>query len=166
MLGLRSRITGPPKTHLSVVYNTPFGTGKNALAQMASKIQDVIIIGGGPAGLSTALGLARQLYSAVIFDSGTYRNERASHMHNVLTWDHRSPEDYRAVARRELLTRYETIHIENVAVNEVRRTETGNFEASDAAGKVWQARKLVLATGVKDIPPEIEGYPECWGRSM
>ncbi|KAH8723042.1 thioredoxin reductase glit [Phaeosphaeriaceae sp. PMI808] len=133
---------------------------------MASKIQDVIIIGGGPGGLSTALGLARQLYSAVVFDSSVYRNERASHMHNVLTWDHRSPEEYRAAARSDLLTRYNTIRIENVAVNEVRRTDTGIFEAKDANGKVWQGRKLVLATGVRDIAPEIDGYADCWGLGI
>jgi thioredoxin reductase len=133
---------------------------------MASKIHDVIIIGGGPAGLSTALGLARQLYSAVVFDSGVYRNERTTHMHNVLTWDHRSPEEYRAVAHKELLTRYDTIRIENVAIKEVRKIETGLFEAKDSRGEVWQGRKLVLATGVRDIAPEIEGYADCWGRGM
>jgi thioredoxin reductase len=133
---------------------------------MASKIHDVIIIGGGPAGLSTALGLARQLYSAVVFDSGVYRNERTTHMHNVLTWDHRSPEEYRAVAHKELLTRYDTIRIENVAIKEVRKIETGLFEAKDSRSEVWQGRKLVLATGVRDIAPEIEGYADCWGRGM
>jgi thioredoxin reductase len=133
---------------------------------MASKIHDVLIIGGGPAGLSTALGLARQLYSAVIFDSGVYRNDRAKYMHNVPTWDHRLPEEYREAGRRDLLTRYNTIRIENVTIEEVRRTEAGLFEATDAAGHVWEGRKLVLATGVRDIAPEIEGYADCWGRGM
>ena len=60
---------------------------------MTPILHDVLIIGGGPAGLSAATGLARQLYTAVVFDSGVYRNARAKHMHNVPTWDHRDPAD-------------------------------------------------------------------------
>ena len=87
-------------------------------------------------------------------------------MHTVLTWDHRSPEEYRDAAHKDLLTRYNTIRIEKVAIDEVRKTEAGLFEAKDATGQVWQGRKLVLATGVRDIVPEIEGYAECWARGM
>jgi thioredoxin reductase len=60
---------------------------------MAALLRDVLIIGGGPAGLAVATGLARQLYTAVVFDSGVYRNARTQHMHNVPTWDHRNPAD-------------------------------------------------------------------------
>ncbi|KAI1912879.1 hypothetical protein LOZ53_003094 [Ophidiomyces ophidiicola] len=130
------------------------------------KLLDVLIIGGGPAGLSTALGLARQLHSAVIFDSGVYRNDLASHMHNVVTWDDRAPADFRAAGRKELLERYRTIQVENVRVDEVRKDTNGYFEAKDASGQIWWGRKLVLAVGVRDISPDIHGYADCWGKGI
>lgn len=57
----------------------------------ASAVVDTLLIGGGPAGLSAALALARQLHSAVVFDSGVYRNALSKHMHTVATWDHKDP---------------------------------------------------------------------------
>ena len=134
---------------------------------MAMKsILDVLIIGGGPAGLSVATGLARQLYTAVVFDSGMYRNERANHMHNVLTWDHQDPADFRKKGRMDILKRYTTIDFQDTEVISVTKTAQGHFELADAQGKTWTGRKLVLATGVRDVFPDIEGYGECWARGM
>ena len=127
---------------------------------------DVLIIGGGPAGLSTAIGLARQLYTAVVFDSGKYRNGVVQHMHNVLTWDHANPADFRKKAREDILKRYTTIKFEDIEIKSVARTPKGQFEAIDANGKVWAGRKLVLATGVTDIMPDIKGYSQCWAKGM
>lgn len=127
---------------------------------------DVLIIGGGPAGLSVATGLARQLYTAVVFDSGVYRNDRVNHMHNVLTWDHCEPAEFRKKARDDLLARYQTIQFENTKIESVQKTAEGYFQAIDTSGKAWEGRKLVLATGVRDLIPEIEGYDDCWGRGM
>ncbi|KAJ5190078.1 hypothetical protein N7491_007880 [Penicillium cf. griseofulvum] len=131
-----------------------------------AKLHDVLIVGGGPAGLSTALGLARQLHSAVIFDSQIYRNDVSDSMHNVLTWDHRPPSELRAVARRELLTRYDTVQIQNTEIKEVRRTTQGTFEALDGTGEMWEGKILVLATGVRDVPPDITGYASAWGKGI
>ncbi|KAL4779861.1 hypothetical protein BJX76DRAFT_351470 [Aspergillus varians] len=142
---------------------------------------DALIIGAGPAGLSTATGLARQLHTAVVFDSGVYRNARAEHMHNVLGWDHVNPARLREKGRTDLLARYETVKFRDVPVETVRRvsmgasntnTSGGNdggksvFEAVDAAGKTWYGRKVVLATGVRDLPLGIDGFEECWGRGI
>ncbi|KAH8723132.1 hypothetical protein GQ44DRAFT_774411 [Phaeosphaeriaceae sp. PMI808] len=127
---------------------------------------DVLIIGGGPAGLSVATGLARQLYTAVVFDSGVYRNARTKHMHNVPTWDHRDPADFRAKSRSDILARYETIQFEETKIELVRRTEAGRFEATDAEGTTWTGRKLVLASGMTDIYPDIPGYDDVWGRGV
>lgn len=127
---------------------------------------DVLIIGGGPAGLSVATGLARQLYTAVVFDSGVYRNSLTKHMHNVATWDHRDPAEFRATARDDILRRYSTIQFENTTIQSVRKTPEGQFEATDAQGQVWTGRKLMLATGVRDVYPDIDGYADCWAKGM
>jgi thioredoxin reductase len=104
---------------------------------------DVLIVGGGPAGLAVATGPARQLYTAVVFDSGVYRNARTKHMHNVPTWDHRDPAEFRAKARSDLLARYDTIRFEETKIESIRRTEAGRFEATDANGKSGQERSLL-----------------------
>ena len=131
----------------------------------APQILDALIIGGGPAGLTAALTLARQVHTAVVFDSGSYRNEGSKHMHTVLTWDHKDSKDFRAAARKNILDGYQTIQFEDVEVKTVRKNDTaegGLIEATDANGKTWQGRKLILATGVVDVYPDIEGYAECW----
>lgn len=127
---------------------------------------DVLIIGGGPAGLSVATGLARQLYTAVVFDSGVYRNALTKHMHNFPTWDHRDPADFRAKARSDLLARYSTVSFEETQIKSVRKTPNGSFKATDSQGRVWTGRKLVLASGVKDIYPDIDGYENVWTKGV
>jgi thioredoxin reductase len=128
---------------------------------------DVLIIGAGPAGLSTATGLARQLHTAVVFDSGVYRNAKTQHMHNVLGWDHRNPAELRAAGRADLTTRYSTIQFQNSTIEAIRQVETNQlFEARDNEGHSWYGRKVVLATGVRDIPLDIEGYSECWANGI
>ncbi|KAB8238036.1 thioredoxin reductase gliT [Aspergillus alliaceus] len=129
-------------------------------------LYDVLVIGGGPAGLSVVTGLARQLYRAVVFDSGVYRNSPTSHMHNVATWDHSPPADFRKAARERVLGRYDTIEFENTEIKKVQKTDEGYFKAFDARDRAWTGRKLVLATGVRDIFPDIEGYGECWGTGI
>lgn len=128
---------------------------------------DVLIIGAGPSGLSVATGLARQLHTAVVFDSGVYRNAKTQHMHNVLGWDHRDPAELRAAGRADLSNRYSTIQFQDTSVERIWRLESGKlFRARDAAGKDWYGRKVVLATGVRDIPLDIEGYTDCWANGM
>ena len=136
------------------------------MAATASPYLDVLIIGGGPAGLAVATGLARQLYTALVFDSGVYRNDATKHMHNFPGWDHRDPADFRKTAREDILRRYSTIQFRNTSVNSVAKTSNGLFRVTDAQGKEWLGRKLALAMGVRDVYPDIDGYGDCWGRGM
>ncbi|CAG8962003.1 hypothetical protein HYFRA_00014111 [Hymenoscyphus fraxineus] len=121
---------------------------------------DIVIVGGGPAGLSAASSIVRQAHSTLLIDSGEYRNENCP-MHTVPTWDHRQPSDFRAAARKDF-ERYGSVTIENTRATAVKKLDDGLFEITGAAGQVWQGRKLVLATGVKDVFPNIDGYAECW----
>ena len=131
---------------------------------MASPV-DILIIGGGFAGLSAASSIVRQAHSIAILDSGKYRNEASQHMHTMPTWDHRNPEGFRAGAKKEF-ERYGCVEIANVAVRSIKKTDQGLFEATAEIGQVWTGRKLILATGVEDIYPDIEGYAECWVSGM
>lgn len=127
---------------------------------------DALIIGAGPAGLSTALGLARQTYSAIVFNSNQYRNAFSEHMHNVVTWDHKPPSDFRAAARDNIESRYNTIHFKNAKIVSAAKKDDGTFEAVDDQQNKYQGRKLVLATGVSDILPDIKGFSELWGKRI
>ncbi|KAF2815487.1 FAD/NAD(P)-binding domain-containing protein [Mytilinidion resinicola] len=127
---------------------------------------DVLIIGGGPAGLSAALTLARQAHTVKILDSGVYRNQDADYMHMLPGFDHVDPVKFRGTAVENILSRYDSVSLHSVTIATVKKTEEGHFEATDSDGKIWTGRKLILATGVEDIYPDIEGYADCWGTGI
>ncbi|KAL0959724.1 hypothetical protein HGRIS_011416 [Hohenbuehelia grisea] len=137
------------------------------MAAVAQSVYDVLILGAGPGGLATAAGLARQLYTGIVFNSGVFRNARAAHMHTVLGFDHANPADFRAKAKDDILKRYDTITFQdNTTITALKKLENGNFEAADAQGKKWEGRKVVLAAGITDVLPDIEGFDQCWGYGV
>ncbi|KAM3073407.1 hypothetical protein ACMFMF_006613 [Clarireedia jacksonii] len=99
-----------------------------------SPLFDMLIIGGGPAGLTAAFTLARQLHTAVVFGSGDYRNIDAKWMHMVLTWDHKSPKQFRSTARKKIETNYETIKFEDVEITSM------DLNFKDRQGRLERAR--------------------------
>ncbi|KAL2128330.1 hypothetical protein VTI74DRAFT_9344 [Chaetomium olivicolor] len=132
------------------------------------KVFDALIIGGGPAGLSAALALARVCRTSVVLDSGEYRNQGVQEMHTYLSRDGIHPEEFRATARQQLLDKYSAqITLMKSRVVRVSNQEIipgyKGFATVDAAGQTLLGRKLILATGTEDIlPPDIEGYKENW----
>lgn len=124
---------------------------------------DVIIVGAGPAGLSAALMLGRCRRSVLVFDAGRPRNARSQALHGYLTRDGISPREFLRVAREEL-RRYTTVEVRDVEVTDAICHESA-FEVA-AGGDRFRARKLLLATGVVDNIPQIEGIRELYGRSV
>jgi len=124
---------------------------------------DVIIVGGGPAGLSCALVLGRSRRTVLICDSGVYRNAPSNAMHGYLSRDGMNPRDFLSIARHEL-TCYD-VEYRSCSVKDVEKTADG-FRATLADDALVEGRKLVLATGVADIVPEIEGIDQFYGKSV
>lgn len=126
---------------------------------------DAIIVGGGPAGLSAAIPLGRMLRSTLVLDSGEPRNAPAEHMHNFLSRDGTPPSELRKVSRQQL-ERYTTVEIRDVPVTSARQLPEGGFEMTLAGSESVQGRRLLLATGVLDELPPIEGLAELWGLGV
>jgi thioredoxin reductase len=124
---------------------------------------DAIVVGGGPAGLQAALTLARVHRRVLLLDSGRYRNDPAAHMHNVLAHDGTPPADFRTLAREQVAA-YPTATIREDTVTSVRPEGQGYaVTLDDPEGTVLTARGLVLATGVRDVLPEVPGLAALWG---
>jgi thioredoxin reductase len=124
---------------------------------------EVVIVGGGPAGLSAALILARACRRAIVFDTGQPRNAISPHMHGFLSREGISPLEFLRIGR-EQLEPYEHIRIISAEVTAARRLG-GGFEVV-AGDCVYQARKLLIATGVRDNVPTLPGLDAMYGTSV
>ncbi|MCJ0742548.1 NAD(P)/FAD-dependent oxidoreductase [Pedobacter montanisoli] len=129
-----------------------------------NKYFDVIIIGGSYAGLSAAMTLGRSTRKVLVIDSGLPCNRQTPHSHNFITQDGKKPKEIAVVAKQQV-EKYDTVEFcEDVAI---KGQKNGNlFEISTLSGKTFTAKKLVFATGIKDIIPAIKGFEACWGISV
>jgi thioredoxin reductase len=125
---------------------------------------DVGIVGGGPAGLSAALVLGRCRRRTVVFDAGTPRNHAAHAMHAFLTRDGIAPNVLRQLARAEL-ARYPSVEIRDVEIADAAR-DGDEFVLRDASGATVRSRALLLATGLVDRLPEVEGAAGLVGHGL
>jgi len=107
---------------------------------------DVVVIGGGPAGLSAALVLGRGMKKVVLCDAGERRNAAATHMHGFVTRDRVPPSEFRRIGREQLKP-YD-VQIRDVGVHELRSLERGGFEVSLVDGAKVLCRRLLLTTGM------------------
>lgn len=128
-------------------------------------MHDAIVIGGGPAGLQATLTLGRMHRSTLTLDSGAYRNAPVDAMHNILTNDGRDPAEFRAVVRAELAA-YPSVEVRELGATAVAREPDGTFTVALADGSSAAARAVVLATGLRDVMPDVPGFAEQWGRTV
>jgi thioredoxin reductase len=145
--------------------------GDNMALRPRPQIFDILIVGSGPAGLNAALACARTRTTALAFDSQQYRNEGVTHMHTVASRDHFNPREFGRIAREQIESRYDSVWFQHATITHAGKKQLSisqenepyeGFEVKDDAGHSYQGKKLILATGSKDLLPDIPGYKDNW----
>ena len=131
---------------------------------MNKKHLEVIIVGGSYSGLAAAMSLGRALRKVLVIDSNKPCNRQTPHSHNFLTQDGKTPLEIASLAKQQV-AQYDTVEFLEGIATKARKVENG-FEVQTASGELFQANKLLFATGIKDIMPDIKGFSECWGISV
>ncbi len=125
---------------------------------------DVVIIGGSYAGLSSALTLGRSLRKVLVIDNGEPCNRQTPHSQNFLTNDGKTPKEITTIARQQV-AKYKTVSFYNGLVTDATKAND-TYKITSLSNKTFYAKKLVFATGIKDLMPNLIGFKECWGISI
>ena len=128
------------------------------------EVYDCVIIGGGPAGLNAAVVLGRCRRKVLLFDNNSQRNLRSHGMHNYLTRDDILPVDFLDICNKEL-EKYNVQKL-NKKITSAKRNDQAIFEVKDEKGIKYHSKTLLVATGLHDNIPDVEGFPEFYGSSI
>ena len=138
----------------------------------ASPTVDVLVVGGGAAGLAAAMSLGRSRRTVRVLDAGEPRNATSPHAHNLLTRDGTPPAELLTTGRAEV-ARY-GVDVVTARVVAARAVAAGApdtpgepaFEVDTADGVTHRSRRLVVATGLRDALPDVPGLTDRWGRDV
>lgn len=125
---------------------------------------DVVVVGGGPAGLTAAGWLGRYRRQVLVVDSGDYRNRSAERVHGLYANDPADPQELRMRAHRDL-EQYEHVDLVRARVGQARALGDDLFELT-VDGDTMRTRRVVLATGVRDGFPNVAGFAEFYGADV
>ena len=125
---------------------------------------DVIIVGGSYSGLAAGMALGRALKKVLIIDDNKPCNRQTPYSHNFITHDGDSPTEIAALANLQV-RRYGTVKFFDGVATKGIKTENG-FEIEVASGETFPGKKLIFATGIRDVMPDIKGFEDCWGISV
>ena len=125
---------------------------------------EIVIIGGSYSGLSAGMALGRALRNVLIIDSGQPCNIQTPYSHNFIAQDGKTPKEIATLARQQV-EEYRTIGFYDGLAIGAKKTTNG-FEITTERDDIFTAQKLIFATGVKDLMLNINGFAECWGKSV
>lgn len=130
----------------------------------ANETYDVVIVGGGPAGLNAALVLGRSRRSVLVIDEELPRNRVTRESHGFLTRDGITPAEFRRIAKEQVL-KYPSVTFQSDIVKSATGRD-GDFHLHlESSEVVVRSRKILFATGMKDVLPDIDGLSEVYGTS-
>ena len=129
----------------------------------AMETYDVAIVGGGPAGLTASIWLARYLHSVVVVDSGDPRNWETRGVNGFLGHPNIRPAELRGMGRDE--ARRHGVHFVDAVCECVAQRDEDHFELTLADGRAIHARRLLLAIGLKDVWPDVPGLERVYGST-
>jgi thioredoxin reductase len=147
---------------MSATSSTPAG-------ELPDETVDAVVIGGGAAGLNGALMLARSRRSVVVIDSGTPRNAPAEGVHGLLGLDGTPPAELLERGRGEVLYYGGTVlsgEVIKAAAAEPSADGDPRFTVTLADGATLHARRLLVATGLRDVLPDVPGLAVHWGHGL
>lgn len=125
---------------------------------------EIIIIGGSYSGLSAAMSLGRSLRKTLVIDSNNPCNKQTPHSHNFITQDGENPAVITRKAKAQV-AQYPEVKFMDDKVIHITKIDSG-FKIETQNNEVFTAKKIIFATGITDIIPDIPGFSECWGISI
>ncbi|MBS4215113.1 MULTISPECIES: NAD(P)/FAD-dependent oxidoreductase [Neobacillus] len=125
---------------------------------------DCVIVGGGPAGLNAALVLGRARRNVVLFDHNSPRNAVTRESHGFITRDGIEPTEFREIAHQDI-AKYPSVVIRNEKITDIKKKGI-LFELVTKAGECILAKKVILATGLKEIHPSVKNVMDYYGKSL